>query len=51
MSVQVAEEGNKRKGGMTSEETEQCILGMLISMSSGFGCHYLFAASCFEQIF
>ncbi|OQR92067.1 hypothetical protein ACHHYP_04103 [Achlya hypogyna] len=29
MSVQVAEEGNKRKGGMSAEETEQCILDVL----------------------
>ncbi|EQC34505.1 hypothetical protein SDRG_07833 [Saprolegnia diclina VS20] len=29
MSVQVAEEGNKRKGGMTAEETEQCIFDIL----------------------
>ncbi|OQS05513.1 hypothetical protein THRCLA_20601 [Thraustotheca clavata] len=29
MSVHVAEEGNKRKGGMTAEETEQCIHDIL----------------------
>ncbi|CAK4077751.1 unnamed protein product [Aphanomyces euteiches] len=27
--VHVVEEGNRRKGGMTSEETEQCILDIL----------------------